>query len=177
MSRRPHRPNEEAQRIVIGKVVAPHGVRGEVRVLSLSDLPDRFLGLEQVRLRDRAGREQCYPLASARPHQRYWLLKLVGCDTREAAEALRGAEVVVRPSEQPPLPPDEYYVHQIVGLRIVTTTGEEVGIVEEVLATGSNDVYVTARGLIPATAEVVQKIDVAGGMIVIDPLPGMLEEA
>lgn len=176
MSSGPRRPSEEALRIIIGKIVAPHGVRGEVRAVQLSDLPDRFVGLEQVRVRDRAGRERCYPVASVRPHQHYWLLKLIGCDTREAAEALRGADLVVRPEEQPPLPPDEYYVHEILGLRILTTTGEEIGVVEEVLATGSNDVYVTVRGLIPATAEVVQKIDVAEGVIIIEPLPGMLDE-
>jgi 16S rRNA processing protein RimM len=168
-------PDDGQKRIIIGEIVAPHGVRGEVRVLLLSDFPDRFLDLERVRVRDRAGREQIYPLESARPHQRHWLLKLTGCDTREDAEALRGAVLVVRPAEQPPLPPDEYYVHEIVGLRIVTTAGEEIGVVEEVLFTGGNDVYVTARGLIPATSEVVQKIDVPSGVIVIEPLPGMLD--
>ena len=70
----------------------------------------------------------------------------------------------------------KYYVHEIVGLQVVTTKGEKVGVVEEVLTTGGNDVYVTPRGLIPATAEVVQKIDVPEGVIVIDPLPGMLDE-
>jgi len=163
------------QRITIGEIVAPHGVRGEVRVQPSTDIPGRFEHLAEVRLQWPDGREQVLPLERVRGHKQQAILKLAGCDTRSAAEALRGARLVVFPWEQPPLPPGEYYVHQILGLRVVTTTGVEVGQVTEVLFTGSNEVYVTPQVLIPATKELVREIDLAQGVMVIEPVPGLLD--
>lgn len=163
------------QRITIGEIVAPHGLRGEVRVRPSTDIPNRFEPLSEVRLRWPDGRERIQSLERVRWHKRQAILKLAGCDTRSAAEALRGACLVVLPGEQPPLPPGEYYVHQILGLRVVTTTGVEVGPVTDVLFTGSNEVYVTPQVLIPATKELVREIDLAQGRMVIEPVPGLLD--
>ncbi|HIE51395.1 MAG TPA: 16S rRNA processing protein RimM [Armatimonadetes bacterium] len=162
--------------VVIGEIVAPHGVRGVLRVVPWTDVPHRFEGLEQVRVRWPSGRLRVYAVEYVGRRRGQVLLKLAGCETREEAEALRGAEIVVREEERAPLPPGEYYVDDIVGLRVVTTRGEEVGVIEEVLHTGSNDVYVTARALIPALWQIIREIDLVQGRMVIDPPPGLLEE-
>ena len=110
------------------------------------------------------------------------LLKLKGIDTREAAIAQRYVYVYVPESEAAcELPPGEYFVHQIVGLQVLTTAGEDLGTVEEVLSTGANDVYVVPgpRGevLIPALKTVIRTIDLATGQLIVELPPGLLATA
>jgi len=108
------------------------------------------------------------------------LLKLGGCDDRNAAEGLRGLLVQVPVDDAVPLEEGEYYHFQIVGLRVETDAGELLGRVVEVLETGANDVYVVRgpRGevLLPAVESVVDVLDPAAGRMVVHLLPGMLEE-
>jgi 16S rRNA processing protein RimM len=107
------------------------------------------------------------------------LLELDGVGDRTAAEALRGARLLVRAEDLPPAAPDEFYWHEVVGCRVETTAGRALGIVEEVLATGLNDVWVVRDGerehLIPVIADVVRSIDTGARRIVIEPLPGLLD--
>ncbi len=105
---------------------------------------------------------------------RFVLMKLAGIETPQAADALRGATLRIPPDEVHPLPPGQYYVFQIVGLRVRTPEGGALGQVTDVLRTGSNDVYVvrSADGreiLLPAVAGVVEEIDVEAGEIVARP--------
>lgn len=99
--------------------------------------------------------------------------------TRDAARALIGQALYVPEAEAVALPKGEYFVHQIVGLTVVTTAGEALGTVAEVLETGSNDVYAVRgpRGevMIPALKEVIKEVDLAAGRMVVDPLPGLLD--
>jgi 16S rRNA processing protein RimM len=105
------------------------------------------------------------------------LLKLEGVDTRDAAEQLRGVDIVIDESELRDLGPDRYYVFEIVGLRVVTEDGREQGIITEVLQGGANDVYVTSTGLcIPALKTVVVRVDLERQLMTIRPMPGMLIE-
>ena len=90
-------------------------------------------------------------------------LKLQGIETREEARDMRGAEIAVPLTEAVPLPDGSYYEAEMIGVRVVALTGESIGILREVIATGSNDVYVV-RGpdgevLVPAIADVVQGFD------------------
>jgi 16S rRNA processing protein RimM len=101
-----------------------------------------------------------------RPHKSFLVARLEGCDTRNDAEALRGAEVWIREDEAEPLPEGEYYVHEILGLRVVTEDGEVLGTVDEVIQTGANDIYRAGRFLIPATRDAVLRLDPAHGQIV-----------
>lgn len=120
-----------------------------------------------------------YPVESVRFHQGAALIKLAGCDTRSAADALRGLLVQIPLENAIPLEEGEYYYFQVVGVEVFTDRGDPLGRVVEVMETGANDVYVVhgPRGevLIPAVEEVVQELDLTARRMVILPLPGLLD--
>jgi 16S rRNA processing protein RimM len=161
--------------LAIGRIVRPWGVRGEVKVEILTDWPERFALLEYVYLGEEA---VPYRLERFRLHQGYALLKLAGCDDRNAAESLRGQVVQVPREKAILLDEGEYYVYQIEGLEVWTDEGEFLGRVVEVLFTGSNEVYVVRglRGevLIPAIADVVLEVDLEGGRLVVRLVDGLI---
>ena len=120
------------------------------------------------------GSPQPYRLLSARSHRRFVVALLEGIRTRAEAEQLRGKTVLVDAAELPLLDADEYYWHEILGMRVVTEDGGSVGIITEIFPTGSNDVYVVQEGgretLIPALKEVIVSIDKKARTMVIRPL-------
>ena len=107
------------------------------------------------------------------------ILRLDVATTRDEARDLIGAYLYVPDSEAVDLPEGEYFVHQIVGLRVLTTDGEELGTIREVLPTGSNDVYVVRgrRGevLIPALKDVLQRVDLEAGTLTVVIPPGLMD--
>ncbi len=123
---------------------------------------------------------QPYPVESVRLHQGAALIKLAGCDTRNAAETLRGLLVQIPLEDAIPLEEGEYYYFQVVGVEVFTDEGELLGQVVEVMETGANDVYVVQgkRGevLIPAVEDVVRELDLTARRMVIALLPGLLED-
>lgn len=160
----------------VGRILGPHALRGLLRVLPLTDVPDRHQTLKRVLVRTALG-EKTFDITSVTVAQRgLWLVRLEGIEDRTAAEGLKGAGMFIREKELPPLPEGRYYVHQIVGLRVVTVDGRELGPVTEVLPTGANDVYVTAAGLLPATDEIIKQVDLQAGTMLVAPLPGMIDE-
>ena len=162
--------------IVIGKIVAPIGIRGELKVLALTDFPARFEAGNELRLRPLTGEHRPVKIESQRPHKGGFVMKLAGVDARDDAEALRGSEFVIDESELAKLPPGEFYVFDIIGLKVVTDDGRECGEVTEVVQSGANDVYVTSTGLcIPALKDVVAEVDLVRGEMVIRPVPGLLD--
>jgi 16S rRNA processing protein RimM len=100
-----------------------------------------------------------------------WLLSLSGVDSREEGEALRGALLEVPDAEVERADEESYFLHELVGLRVVTVEGRELGVLREVLQPGANDVYVVegpeGEVLLPAIGEVVERVDVAGGVVVV----------
>ena len=168
--------NSSEYDVQVGRILGPHGLRGLLRVLPLTDVPDRHQTLKRVLVRT-VRTERTFDITSiTRAGRGLWLVRLEGIDDRTAAESLREGEMFIREDELPPLPEDRYYVHQIVGLKVVTVDGRELGPVTEVLPTGANDVYATPAGLLPATAEVIKQIDLQAGTMLVDPLPGMIDE-
>ncbi len=154
--------------IAIGKAVAPHGVRGDVRVMPLTDFPDRFRTLKEVILDD--GRRLA--VESAKYHKQFVLLKFKGLDDRDAIEFLRGKLLKIGRQDLVKLPPGQYYTFDIIGLKVYDEEGAFHGEVTDVLATGANDVYIVEREgerplLIPALKEVVRLIDIDGGRMVV----------
>jgi 16S rRNA processing protein RimM len=158
---------EEPWSLVIGRVTAPFGIKGEVRVRPETDFPERFRELGEVCLELANGEERVVRVAGARVTPKGILLKLEGCEDRDAVEGLRQALVKVRPSMAAPLPEGSYWVHQIVGLRVFTEEGEDLGEVTEVVRSAGNDVYVTPSAMIPAVRQVVREIDLEGGRMVV----------
>lgn len=163
----------------IGKVVALFGVQGELKVLSLTDIPDRFAQLEAVYVAPMHVRR---PIKSVRPYKGDMvILKLEGIDDATAAEALRNANLEIPLDELAELPPDVYYQHDILGLLVRTLAGQEVGRIVDIMLTGGNDVYVVkAPGgtqiLLPAVKEVIKQIDLRRHVMYIDPIKGLLDE-
>jgi 16S rRNA processing protein RimM len=159
--------SQEPCDLVIGQVVAPFGIQGEVRVRPETDLPERFAGLPRVCLELPSGEERVVGLRRARVTPKGVLLLLEGCQTRDQAIALRGAWVKIRESMAAPLGDGQYYVHQIIGLRAYTAEGRDLGEIIEVIRSPANDVYVTEAAMIPALREVVREIDLERGRMVV----------
>jgi 16S rRNA processing protein RimM len=159
---RPKRPTH----LVIGRILGPHGTKGEVQVEILTDFPERFDELETVYLGEEL---QAVELEGCRRHGSRALLKLVGYESRDEATKLRGQLVQVPIGDAVLLENDEYYLYEIVGLEVLTIEGERLGRVAEVIETGSNDVYVVRDGdqeiLIPALSDVVTRVDLDAGQI------------
>lgn len=154
--------------ITIGKIVAPHGVRGDVRIIPLTDFPDRFYTVEAV-LVDDVGE---LAVESARQHKKFILLKFAGFDSLNDSERLRGKLIKIKRADAVKLPKGQYYIFDIIGLAVVDEDGVPLGIITDVLQPGSNDVYVVQQPdktelLIPAIKEVVKKIDIEGQQMVV----------
>ena len=165
----------EPEFLVIGKLRAPHGLQGELLMDVLTDFPERIKPGRQVY----AGEER-RPLEvrSCRPASKGMLIRFQGFDTPEAAGVLRNQHVFVSTADLPALPEGEYYHHQLIGLRVVSDTGDELGRLAEILDTSANDVYVIRPDegpdlLLPAIDPVIVKIDLEQQTITVHLLPGM----
>ena len=170
----------EERLIAIGKVLGTQGNRGEVRVFPLTDFPERFEGLEAVKLKQ-GELVRDFRLEGSWLHGRLVVIKFQGVESIGEAEKLKDAELVLPESQLVPLPEGRYYLFELVGLEVFTTEGAPLGKLEEVLVTGSNDVYRVVRPvggqevLIPALKSVVKEIDRRGGRMVVELPPGLLE--
>lgn len=152
----------------MGRIGAPHGVNGRVRVQPLTDVPQRFAKLREVCLELADGERRAAVVEAALVGPRWVLLKLKGYDDRDAAGALRGAYILIPRGQAIALPQGHYFIDDIVGLEVVTVQGERLGPVREVIQTGANDVYVTDTVMIPATRQVVREIDLEAGVMTVD---------
>ncbi len=173
---RPTQP--EPRYLAVGRIVRPHGVRGELRMELLTDYPDQLSRLKMVYVGERY---VAFELAGVRLHQKVALIKLEGCEDRDAAEMLRGQLVYIKREDAVPLEPNEFYEHQVCGLKVTLTSGESLGEVVEVFTLpGANDVLVVhgPRGevLIPVIEDVIVAIDLEAGQIRIHPMPGLLPD-
>jgi 16S rRNA processing protein RimM len=101
------------------------------------------------------------------------LLRIEGVDRREQAQALRGAELLLRRSDLVPLPKGQYYEFEILGLEVVTEEGRGLGPITGIIRTGANDVYETREALIPAVSQVIRLVDLNGKRMVVRRMEGM----
>lgn len=160
--------------VTIGKIVAPFGIRGELKVRSFTDIPDRFVTLEVIYL---SPNYVSYTIEGVRPYkgEDMHLLKLHGIDDATAAETLRNSDVCIPLSALPPLPPNSYYQHDILGLQVFHIDGTPIGVIDDIMPTGGNDVYVikapdSKQILVPAIKDVVKQIDLIRRVMYIDPI-------
>lgn len=162
--------------LAIGQILKPHGVRGEMRVRPLTDLPERFTWLETVYVGEQAQRP--YQVAGVRFHQDIVLLQLHDVPTREAAALLRGQVLLVPIDEAIPLAEDEYFLFELEGLAVYTDEDEHLGEITAVLETGANTVLVVdgdqGELLLPNIPDVVLDIDFENGRMRVHLLPGLL---
>ncbi|SRR5690606_7536487 len=165
------------KRVTLGRVSGVFGVKGWIKVHSYTEPRENILGFDRWTL-EQNGRVSEVEVEDGRAHGKGLVAKLAGCDDRDRALELIGAEISVERAALPRLGPDEYYWTDLEGLEVRTPSGESLGRVDHLLATGANDVLVV-RGerelLIPFVLErVIRDVDLASGVIVADwdPEPG-----
>lgn len=149
--------------ITIGKFGAPHGVRGEIRIIPLTDFPNRFKNLRNVIVNE----SQSLTVNSVRYHNQFIIIKFDEFDSMEAVKTLNGKLLKVERKDVPPLAPGEFYSFDIIGLLVKDENENILGNVVEILKTGSNDVYIVEKDnqqlLVPALKSVVKNIDIENG--------------
>jgi 16S rRNA processing protein RimM len=162
------------QLLAVGRVVRPHGVRGELLVDTLTDFPEHLSEVDTVYLGDTA---EPHPLAAARQHRGQLILRLGDCADRDCAEHYRNQTVQIQAEAAAPLPPGRYYHHQLIGSQVVADDGEALGELVDILETGANDVYVVATAdgelLLPAIDTVILNIDVEARRITAHLIEGL----
>ncbi len=171
--------------LVVGRVAKSHGITGEVVVDVRTDDPDlRFAPGTTLRGRaSRGGSEREYTIESVREHAGRLLIRLAGVIDRDAADSLRGTLFLVDSDDLPPITePDEFYDHQLEGLRVRTMTGDEVGTVAEVLHTAAGELLSVRpvegpEFLVPFVSAIVTAVSLADGVVEIDPPDGLLNLA
>ena len=161
--------------LIVGRAVSPFGRKGEVKILPYTDKPERLEDLKEACIARETG-SRILKVEKVWCHKASIIIKFAGIDDISAAETLRGAEIRVRESDIPPLAENEYYVHDIIGADVVTTEGESLGEVKDILRSPANDVYVTDRAMIPAVKEFVVSIDIRGRKIVVKNVEGLVQE-
>ena len=156
--------------LAIGQISGPHGIRGEVRVVVMTDYPDRFQPGARLLLGD-PGSAVPVEISTVRPHKGRLLVTFARVSDRNAADLLRGKFLLIPEAEAMPLEEHANYVHDLVGLAVETTEGEALGELTEILFTGANDVYVVqgAGGeiLIPALETVIRRVDLVHGKMIV----------
>jgi 16S rRNA processing protein RimM len=168
--------------LVVGRVGRPHGVRGELTVQVRTDDPDLRFAAGSVLATDPAARGPL-TISSSRWHSGRLLVTFAGCGDRDSAEDLRGTLLVMDSAEVAPTSdPDEFHDYQLIGLEVLTVTGEPVGTVTDVLHQGQDMLVVQPPSgpagdpiLVPFVAALVPEVDVGAGRLVIDPPPGLLD--
>jgi 16S rRNA processing protein RimM len=167
-------------RLRVGRISGAHGLRGALRIRPDNPDSDTLEHASRVFIEQPGGDKREYRLMHAERINRTTIrVTLEGLDDPDAAAALRGASVSVLTSELPAKAPGEFYHYEAIGCEVATTDGRRLGIIEEVLATGANDVWVVRDGatevLVPVIDNVVKSMDFAARRIVVEAVPGLLD--
>lgn len=164
-----------------GTRLRPHGVRGEVRFLSLSGVAGRFRKGTALVWRKAGEPDRPLTVTAAREAGDTVFARFAEIPDRTAAEGLAGGELWAEAATSPPLEPDTYYHHQLLGLAVTDEAGEPLGRLVAIRPGAHDNYEVEApdgrRFLVPAVAEFVREVDLAAGRMVIRPIPGLLPEA
>ncbi len=168
-------------RMVVGRVLRPHGLGGELLVEVLSDAPERFVPGASVAAGDPDSGAPLRPLevSGARLHQGRMLVRFAGVDDREAADALRGNLLSIPWEAARELGADEFWRHQLVGLAVVDVEGNDRGVVSDVLPGAAHDLLEVRRPdgvtvLVPAVAALVT-VELEAGRVIVEAIPGLLD--
>ena len=169
----PESAGDDGSHIAVGRILGAHGVFGEIRARSLTDVPHRFDPGQELFIRNQP---YCIASVAQRPPDQVFL-KLDGLDTPEVARALAGELLTIPSNAVPPLPEGEYFHFQLMGLEVFTEEGEDLGRISDILVTGSNDVYVVSGQsgdlLLPAVAQVVRVVDLERGTMTVRLMDGL----
>ena len=161
----------------IGVITTTHGVHGEVKVFPTTDDPMRFKKLKQVILDTGKGQIEL-EVAGARFFKNMVILKFKGIDNINDVEQYRQKSLYVTRENAVPLGENEYFIADLIGLKVVSDEGEELGELSDVLQTGANDVYVVSKEntpdlLIPAIRDCIKQVDIESGTMQVHLLAGL----
>lgn len=163
----------------VGVISSTHGVRGEVKVYPTTDDVNRFKSLKNVILDN--GREHMdLEIQGVKFFKNMVILKFKGFDTIDDIEKYKGKDLLITRDQAVELGPDENFIVDLIGLRVITDNGEEFGTLTDVIKTGANDVYEvkTAEGkevLFPAIKECVLNVDLTEGIVTVHIMDGLLD--
>lgn len=164
--------------VVMGKLRKPHGIRGEMVMTVLTDFPELLAPGQEVYVG-----EEYQPLTvrSIRWHKDDMLVGFEEYEDRDLVGVHRNQLLFITVEDLPELPEEEFFFHEMIGLEVITDTGQELGTLGEILDTGANDVYVVEREgkkdiLLPATEEVILEVSLEKGWMKVHLLPGLMDE-
>ena len=163
----------------VGVITSTHGIRGEVKVFPTTDAPNRFRKLKQVILD--TGKEQLdMEIASVKFFKNQVIVKFKGIDDINDVEKYRKAGIYVTRENAVPLGENEYFIADLIGLKVISDDEEELGVIDDVLQTGANDVYIVKKEqtpdlLIPAIKDCIKNVNIEEGTMVVHLLPGLRE--
>ena len=173
-------PELSKEHVLIGKIIKSHGLRGEVKVFPYSGCPENFNNYPAVILADPdRGTWRSYTVSRSRIQSNSVILMLAGVANRDAADRLAGHQLWLGKGDFPKLGPGEYYWFELQGMRVYTVDGRELGTVTSIFNNQAQDVLVVTGGerefLLPVTEEIVRRQDDKKRILVVAPLPGMLD--
>lgn len=164
--------------VLMGKVAGTHGIKGQLRIIPYSGMVDNLLECKTLFLRDAKGRMESFELSSAVVHVKKLLITLKGYSDINQVLHFSGSEVLLHKDQLAEPEDDEYYWLDLIGMRVVTTDGTDLGTLQSIIETGSNDVYVSVLDgkefLIPALTDTVS-IDLAAKVITVTPFEGLFD--
>jgi 16S rRNA processing protein RimM len=168
-------PPASTHRVAVGRINSTWGLRGHVKITAYSSNPLRYQRGATLIVQGTPRR-----VLDVNSSQGYPIVQFEGYTSITRAETLRGALIEIDEADLPALPEGEYYLHDLIGIAIVTAAGERIGTLVEVLTTGANDVYLVRRedkpdALIPAIPDVILRVDLEAHTMTIEPLPGLLD--
>jgi len=171
--------SKRSEPVLLGKVSATHGIRGQLRVAVYSGDFATILSLGSLMLKGPDGRMDTLEVAASIVHGKKLIVSFKGYDNINQVLHLVGREIYTNREQMPELSEGEFYWSDLLGLTVVTEGGETLGVVADIIVTGSNDVYVVKDGkreyLIPALADVVLDINLDEGIMTVTPLEGLLD--
>jgi len=164
--------------ILMGKVAAVHGIKGQLRVIPYSGMSDNMLLCKSLLLRDAKGSIEQFGVTSAAIHGKKLLVTLKGFSGINQVLHFVGSEVLLYKEQLSEPEEDEYYWNDLIGMKVVTTDGVDLGSLDSIIETGSNDVYVAVLNgrefLIPALTDTVS-VDIHAKLITVTPFEGLFD--
>ena len=176
-----NKENSIKGKISIGYVSAAHGVKGEVRIVPLTDFPERFDHMDVLCLYLNGELTRRLNVSRVRRHEsRGELIIESDVSDRNEAERLVGASVLIEPEDRVPLPENSFWVDDLIGLSVVDKEGKVLGVVKNLLSTGGQEIYEIRDEngklhYIPAVENFIKEIDPASGRIIVELIEGLWE--
>jgi 16S rRNA processing protein RimM len=165
----------------VGKIVNTHGIRGELKIVPETDFPERFAEGSELVIVDAQQKQTPVKVQASRLHKNMYILKFEKYDNINDVEKYKGSLLKIEGKYQEPLDEGEYYYHEIMGCKVITDEGQELGLITEILTPGANDVWVVSRPqkkqlLLPVIDDVILEVNVADKIVRIHLMEGLLEE-